>query len=115
MIENLSYSVKSVPADKFSGFNPDWNLTYQASAQMWPYLAKSALVKIWSYCKIGSGRNLVESSQVDLDWNFVKSTLAQIWSRRPRPKFVWKSSKFIPCWNLASLAPTKNLPNSMVH
>ena len=64
--------------------------------------------------KIGPGRNSVESNQVDLDWNFFKSTLAQIWSRRPRPKFVRKSSKFIPCWNLASLAPTKNLSNSMV-
>ena len=64
--------------------------------------------------KIGPGRNSVESSQVDLDLIFVKSTLTQIWSRRPRPKFVWKSSKFIRCWNLASLALTKNLSNSMV-
>jgi len=64
--------------------------------------------------KIGPGRNSVESSQVDLDWNFINSTLAQIWSRRPRVKFIRKSSKFIPCWNLASLAPTKNLSNSMV-
>jgi len=40
--------------------------------------------------------------------------LTQIWSRRLRPKFVRKSSKFIPCWNLASLASTKNLSNSMV-
>jgi len=64
--------------------------------------------------KISSGRNSVKSSQVDLDWNFVKSTLSQIWSRRPRPKFVRKSSKFISCWNLVSLAPTKNLPNSIV-
>jgi len=61
--------------------------------------------------KISHGQNSVESSQVDLDWNFVKSTLAQIWSRRPRSKFVRKSSKFILCWNLAL---TKNLPNSMV-
>ena len=64
--------------------------------------------------KISLGRNLVESSQVDLDWNFVESTLAQIWSRRPQPKFVRKSSKFIPCWNLVSLASTKNLSHSMV-
>jgi len=63
---------------------------------------------------IDPGQNLVESSQVDLAWNFVESTLAQIWSHRPRSKFVRKSSKFIPCWNLTSLASTKNLSNSMV-
>ena len=98
-------------------------------------LVESTLTEIWQikpcpnvviFCQVGSGQNLVvlgkidlgqnsvESNQVDLDWNFVKSTLVQIWSRRPRPKFVRKSSKFIPCWNLASLVPTKNLQNSMV-
>jgi len=49
MIENWSYSVKSVPTDEFSGVNPDRNLTDQAMTQMWSYLAKSTLAKIWSY------------------------------------------------------------------
>jgi len=64
--------------------------------------------------KIDPGQNSVEFSQLDLDWDFVESTLAQIWSRRPQPKFIRKSSKFIPCWNLTSLASTKNLPNSLM-
>jgi len=38
-----------VQTNKFSGVNSDQNLTDQALAQMWPYLAKSALAKIWSY------------------------------------------------------------------
>jgi len=54
VIENWPYSVKSVPTDEFptgefSGVNPDRNLTDQALTQMWPYLAKSTLAKIWSY------------------------------------------------------------------
>jgi len=49
MIENWPYSVKSVPTGEFNGVNPDRNLTDQALAQMWSYLAKSELAKIWSY------------------------------------------------------------------
>ena len=49
MIENWPYSVKSVPADEFSGVNPDRNLIDQALTQMWPYLTKLTLAKIWSY------------------------------------------------------------------
>ena len=47
--QKLPYSVKSVPTDEFSGVNPDRNLTDQDLTQMWPYLAKLALAKIWSY------------------------------------------------------------------
>ena len=49
MIKNWQSSVKSIPTDEFSGVNSDRNLTDQALVQMWPYLAKSALAKIWSY------------------------------------------------------------------
>jgi len=49
MIEKWPYSVKSIPANEFSGVNPDQNLTDQALTQTWSYLAKSALAKIWSY------------------------------------------------------------------
>jgi len=71
--------------------------------RLWPKFGR--IRQNWTWPKL---------SQVDLDWNFVESTLAQIWSRRPRSKFVRKSSKFILCWNMASLASTKNLSNSMV-
>ena len=85
--------------------------TWPKCGHIWP---SQPWPKFGRIRKIGRGQNSVESSQVDLNWNFFESTLAQIWSRRPRPKFVWKSSKFIPCWYLASLASTKNLSNSMV-
>jgi len=69
-------------------------------SRLWPKFGRIRQNRPWpKFSQIQSSRSRLKFCQVDLDWNFVKSTLAQIWSRCPRPKFVWKSSKFIPSSN----------------
>jgi len=75
------------------------------SSRLWPKFGRIRQNWPWpKFSRIQSSRSRLKFCRVDLSPN----------SRRTRSKFVRKSSKSIPCWNLASLASTKNLPNSMV-